>query len=157
MALHCLLPFLYCHFQIVVSWSFLRTNALPFLQWPHPHQSSKSLGPDFQSLMRGFAKWKASGEDCAPSSPSSLSSCVLVGTWQSCNSECTNMPMDARNNAAPAPSSCFAEVEESPAPETDCQNRFWSIAGNGQHPIFLRSLTTYKGRYRMATLAKAIL
>ena len=53
---------------------------------PIPHPSWKSLGPDFQSLMRGFAKWNSSGEDCAPSSPSCLSSCVLGGTCQSCNS-----------------------------------------------------------------------
>ena len=68
---------------------------------------------------------------------------LLVCLWapvKAGNSEYMNMPMDARNNAAPArsscfaevarnnaapaPSSCFAEVAESPAPETDCQNRF---------------------------------
>ena len=73
--------------------------------------------------------------------------------------EYMNMPMDAGNNIAPAPSSCFAEVAESPAPETDCQNRlYWSIAGNGQHPYSWEIwLLIRKGRYRMATLAKAIL
>ena len=62
----------------------------------NPHQSCKSLGPDFQSLMRGFAKWKASGEGCAPSSPSSWSSCVLVGTCQRCNSEYIHEYADGR-------------------------------------------------------------
>ena len=66
-----------------------------------------------------------------------------------------NVPMDAQNNVVPAPFSFFAKVDELPALEIDCQNGL-KHSGRFSTSKFLGSLTT-KGRYRKATLAKAIL